>query len=163
MLFLFSFCPNIIFFHVILITLVNYSNFWPFNKQDGNRKDHKKEKKLSKREQIAETKRSLPIYPFKKDLIEAINNFQVLIIEGETGSGKTTQVPQYLHEAVSEKQGCHPFIQFALFLFFLFTFLKFLKNYLLLLILFIIVISIFTIFIIVAFVFISYYFFLFLL
>lgn len=24
---------------------------------------------------------------------------QVLIIEGETGSGKTTQIPQYLHEA----------------------------------------------------------------
>lgn len=26
---------------------------------------------------------------------------QVLIIEGETGSGKTTQLPQYLYEAVS--------------------------------------------------------------
>jgi pre-mRNA-splicing factor ATP-dependent RNA helicase DHX16 len=25
--------------------------------------------------------------------------FQVLIIEGETGSGKTTQIPQYLYEA----------------------------------------------------------------
>ena len=27
---------------------------------------------------------------------------QILIIEGETGSGKTTQIPQYLCEAVSE-------------------------------------------------------------
>ena len=27
---------------------------------------------------------------------------QILIIEGETGSGKTTQIPQYLYEAVSE-------------------------------------------------------------
>ena len=26
---------------------------------------------------------------------------QVLIVEGETGSGKTTQIPQYLYEAVS--------------------------------------------------------------
>lgn len=26
-------------------------------------------------------------------------SFKVLIIEGETGSGKTTQIPQYLHEA----------------------------------------------------------------
>lgn len=25
--------------------------------------------------------------------------FQILIIEGETGSGKTTQIPQYLHQA----------------------------------------------------------------
>ena len=27
---------------------------------------------------------------------------QILIIEGETGSGKTTQIPQYLYEAVSD-------------------------------------------------------------
>ena len=27
--------------------------------------------------------------------------YQVLIIEGETGSGKTTQIPQYLYKAVS--------------------------------------------------------------
>ena len=26
---------------------------------------------------------------------------QILIIEGETGSGKTTQIPQYLYESVS--------------------------------------------------------------
>ena len=31
---------------------------------------------------------------------------QVLIIEGETGSGKTTQIPQYLYEAVSELHLC---------------------------------------------------------
>ncbi|XP_051163897.1 probable pre-mRNA-splicing factor ATP-dependent RNA helicase mog-4 [Leptopilina boulardi] len=48
---------------------------------------------------IEETQKSLPIYPFKKDLIAAIRDHQVLIIEGETGSGKTTQIPQYLYEA----------------------------------------------------------------
>jgi len=30
---------------------------------------------------------------------------QVLIIVGETGSGKTTQIPQYLHEAGYTKLG----------------------------------------------------------
>jgi pre-mRNA-splicing factor ATP-dependent RNA helicase DHX16 len=55
-----------------------------------------------KRAQIEECQRSLPIYPFKRDLIDAISKHQVLIIEGETGSGKTTQIPQYLHHAVSE-------------------------------------------------------------
>uniref|UniRef100_A0A8D8HDA1 RNA helicase n=2 Tax=Culex pipiens TaxID=7175 RepID=A0A8D8HDA1_CULPI len=48
---------------------------------------------------IEETKKSLPVYPFKEDLIAAIKEHQVLIIEGETGSGKTTQIPQYLYEA----------------------------------------------------------------
>lgn len=52
-------------------------------------------KKLS----IEETKKSLPVYPFRDDLIQAVREHQVLIIEGETGSGKTTQIPQYLHEA----------------------------------------------------------------
>lgn len=48
---------------------------------------------------IEETQKSLPVYPFKQDLIDAIRGHQVLIIEGETGSGKTTQIPQYLHQA----------------------------------------------------------------
>jgi len=53
-------------------------------------------KKLS----IAETRRSLPIFPFKDDLLSAVESHQVLIVEGETGCGKTTQIPQYLSEAV---------------------------------------------------------------
>ncbi|XP_058796016.1 pre-mRNA-splicing factor ATP-dependent RNA helicase DHX16 [Phymastichus coffea] len=52
----------------------------------------------SKLTTIEETQRSLPIYPFKKDLIQAIRDHQVLIIRGETGSGKTTQIPQYLYQ-----------------------------------------------------------------
>lgn len=50
---------------------------------------------------IAETRKSLPIYPFREDLMQAVADHQVLIIEGETGSGKTTQIPQYLYETVS--------------------------------------------------------------
>lgn len=73
-----------------------------------------KEKEISeveKRKQtIKETKESLPIFPFKDDLIQAVREHQVLIIEGETGSGKTTQIPQYLHEAGftedAKKIGC---------------------------------------------------------
>ncbi|XP_077561893.1 DEAH-box helicase 16 lethal (2) 37Cb isoform X3 [Haemaphysalis longicornis] len=48
---------------------------------------------------LQETRRSLPIFPFREDLLRAIADHQVLIVEGETGSGKTTQIPQYLHEA----------------------------------------------------------------
>uniref|UniRef100_A0A183SBP1 RNA helicase n=1 Tax=Schistocephalus solidus TaxID=70667 RepID=A0A183SBP1_SCHSO len=48
---------------------------------------------------LQEARRSLPIFKFRDALLEAIENHQVLIIEGETGSGKTTQIPQYLYEA----------------------------------------------------------------
>ncbi|EPS61353.1 hypothetical protein M569_13444, partial [Genlisea aurea] len=47
----------------------------------------------------------LPIYPYRDDLLQAVNDYQVLVIVGETGSGKTTQIPQYLHEAGYTKRG----------------------------------------------------------
>ena len=54
---------------------------------------------------IEGTRKSLPIYTFRDDLLKAIGEYQVLIIVGETGSGKTTQIPQYLHEAGYTKDG----------------------------------------------------------
>ncbi|KAM7274993.1 hypothetical protein ACFE04_016859 [Oxalis oulophora] len=48
---------------------------------------------------IQDQRQSLPIYKLKKDLIEAVHKNQVLVVIGETGSGKTTQVTQYLAEA----------------------------------------------------------------
>lgn len=66
-------------------------------------RDKDKEPQLSEAERkkldIEETKKSLPVFPFRDDIIQAVRDHQVLIIEGETGSGKTTQIPQYLHEA----------------------------------------------------------------
>lgn len=52
----------------------------------------------SKHLSLQEVRKELPIYPYRTKLLEAIRDYQVLIIVGETGSGKTTQVPQYLHE-----------------------------------------------------------------
>ncbi|KAJ3109118.1 hypothetical protein HDU96_007328 [Phlyctochytrium bullatum] len=54
---------------------------------------------------IKEVRESLPIYEFRQQLLDAVENFQVIIIVGETGSGKTTQIPQYLHEAGYTKNG----------------------------------------------------------
>ena len=48
---------------------------------------------------IDETRKSLPIFTYREQLLEAIKEHQVLIVVAETGSGKTTQLPQYLHEA----------------------------------------------------------------
>lgn len=41
----------------------------------------------------------LPVYQFQEDLINTIAENKITIIEGETGSGKTTQIPQFLLEA----------------------------------------------------------------
>lgn len=41
---------------------------------------------------------NLPVYKFKDDILKAVKLNQVLILVGETGSGKTTQIPQYLFE-----------------------------------------------------------------
>merc|ERR1719447_546019 len=58
---------------------------------------------------ILEQRQSLPIYKLKDELIRAINDNQVLIVVGETGSGKTTQMTQYMAEcgfAARGKIGC---------------------------------------------------------
>ena len=47
----------------------------------------------------------LPVTLFKEQLMEAVRASQVLVCTGETGSGKTTQIPQYLLELVRERDG----------------------------------------------------------
>jgi len=46
-----------------------------------------------------EQRHQLPILMEEQTIMEAINDHPVVIIHGETGSGKTTQVPQFLFEA----------------------------------------------------------------
>ncbi|OMJ29644.1 Pre-mRNA-splicing factor ATP-dependent RNA helicase-like protein cdc28 [Smittium culicis] len=58
-----------------------------------------------KRSTIKEVRDSLPIFKFREQLLDAVENFPILIIVGETGSGKTTQLPQYLYEAGYCKDG----------------------------------------------------------
>jgi len=65
-----------------------------------------------KKQSIQEVRRSLPVFPYREDLLAAIQKHQILIVEGETGSGKTTQIPQFLMEAVSpgpQEPGPHGF------------------------------------------------------
>lgn len=59
----------------------------------------------SKLEKLREERKTLPIYPYREELLQAVHDHQVLVIVGETGSGKTTQIPQYLHEAGYTKHG----------------------------------------------------------
>ncbi|KAM7370466.1 hypothetical protein PAMP_010013 [Pampus punctatissimus] len=61
----------------------------------GNQVSYGKKTELS----ILQQRESLPIFKLKEQLIQAVNDNQILIVVGETGSGKTTQITQYLAEA----------------------------------------------------------------
>uniref|UniRef100_A0A023F5M0 RNA helicase n=1 Tax=Triatoma infestans TaxID=30076 RepID=A0A023F5M0_TRIIF len=54
---------------------------------------------------LLEQRQSLPIYKLKDELIKAVTENQILIVIGETGSGKTTQMTQYLAEAGFTSRG----------------------------------------------------------
>ncbi|KAL3267516.1 hypothetical protein HHI36_011639 [Cryptolaemus montrouzieri] len=41
-------------------------------------------------------RRNLPVWQYMKDILNTVGSSQVTIISGETGCGKSTQVPQYL-------------------------------------------------------------------
>lgn len=47
---------------------------------------------------IDQQRRSLPVYGMRDKLVTAIEENQFLVIVGETGSGKTTQIVQYVYE-----------------------------------------------------------------
>ncbi|XP_026406840.1 probable pre-mRNA-splicing factor ATP-dependent RNA helicase DEAH5 [Papaver somniferum] len=54
---------------------------------------------------IQEQRQSLPVYKLKKELIQAVHDNQVMVVIGETGSGKTTQMTHYLAEAGYTSRG----------------------------------------------------------
>ncbi|CAK9133268.1 unnamed protein product [Ilex paraguariensis] len=53
----------------------------------------------SRPKEIEKKRRDLPIVMMEQEIMEAIKENSSLIICGETGCGKTTQVPQFLYEA----------------------------------------------------------------
>ncbi|KAK3583916.1 hypothetical protein CHS0354_033701 [Potamilus streckersoni] len=50
-------------------------------------------------QRLQQQRRSLPIHPARGRLIHEVQRHSSVIVIGETGSGKTTQIPQYLYEA----------------------------------------------------------------
>ncbi|RWR73931.1 pre-mRNA-splicing factor ATP-dependent RNA helicase DEAH7 [Cinnamomum micranthum f. kanehirae] len=72
-------------------------------KEDAKFAQHMKEKgeavsDFAKSKSLTEQRQYLPIYSVRDELLQVVRENQVIIVVGETGSGKTTQLTQYLHE-----------------------------------------------------------------
>ena len=54
---------------------------------------------------MREQREYLPAFAVREDLLRVIRDNQVVVVVGETGSGKTTQLTQFLHEDGYSKNG----------------------------------------------------------
>ena len=55
--------------------------------------------KLTNAKMAAAMDGKLPIWKHKEDIINTIKTSRAVVVVGETGSGKTTQLPQFLFDA----------------------------------------------------------------
>ncbi|KAL8532629.1 hypothetical protein ACS0TY_009002 [Phlomoides rotata] len=71
-------------------------------KEDAKFAQHLKKREgvsdFAKSNTLAQQRQYLPIFSIREELLQVIRENQVVIVVGETGSGKTMQLTQYLHE-----------------------------------------------------------------
>ncbi|KAF3341295.1 putative ATP-dependent RNA helicase DHX35 isoform X3 [Carex littledalei] len=67
-------------------------HFHVYSESEKNLKD-------SQPDDTGEENPRLPVYKYRKAILYLVENHATSIIVGETGSGKTTHIPQYLEEA----------------------------------------------------------------
>uniref|UniRef100_H2Y9B7 RNA helicase n=1 Tax=Ciona savignyi TaxID=51511 RepID=H2Y9B7_CIOSA len=60
---------------------------------------------FAKSKTLEQQRQFLPIYAVKEELLNIIRDNNIVVVIGETGSGKTTQLAQYLHEDGYSKYG----------------------------------------------------------
>lgn len=68
--------------------------------------DFKQKERFHKLKKLRRFQASLPIAAYEKQIVEAVKNESILILAGDTGCGKSTQVPQYLYNAGFDKIAC---------------------------------------------------------
>lgn len=71
---------------------------------NSNNNNNNKPNAAAKGLSLQEQRRRLPIFANRNKLLDLISRHATLIVLGETGSGKTTQLPQYLMSARLQKE-----------------------------------------------------------
>ena len=78
---------------------------------DSNKEEHERLRRagaaseFSRSRTLAQQRRALPVYAVRDELLQLVRENPVVIVVGETGSGKTTQLTQYLAEDGYTKLG----------------------------------------------------------
>jgi len=68
--------------------------------------EYQKENNFIEYEKMEVARKALPIHNIRYDLINKLKTSQVIVVSGGTGSGKSTQCPQYiLEDALSKGEG----------------------------------------------------------
>jgi ATP-dependent RNA helicase DHX34 len=68
--------------------------------------DFKQKERFHKLKKLRNFQKRLPIAAFEKHIIDTIKKESIVILAGDTGCGKSTQVPQYLYNAGFDKIVC---------------------------------------------------------
>ncbi|CAL8076595.1 unnamed protein product [Orchesella dallaii] len=57
-------------------------------------------------QEFLHSRKQLPIWHHQKQILESLEKHRICFIQGATGSGKTTQVPQFILDDATEKSKC---------------------------------------------------------
>nr|XP_049702650.1 probable ATP-dependent RNA helicase DHX34 isoform X1 [Helicoverpa armigera] len=68
--------------------------------------DFKNKEKFDKLKKLRQAQKDLPVAKYRNEIVAAVQNERVVVVAGDTGCGKSTQVPQYLHQAGFESIAC---------------------------------------------------------
>ncbi|CAD6227225.1 GSCOCG00006035001-RA-CDS [Cotesia congregata] len=66
----------------------------------------KQKEKFNKLKKLRESQKNLPVANYRDEIVTAVKEEKVVIIAGDTGCGKSTQVPQYLYSAGFNNIAC---------------------------------------------------------
>lgn len=68
--------------------------------------DFRQKEKFNKLRKLRQAQADLPVAKYKSEIVAAVQNRSVVLIAGDTGCGKSTQIPQYLYQIGGYQSVC---------------------------------------------------------